>query len=59
MTWDDGQQLIRKLSDALAGVLVTYGAITADMTVLVAGAIAGVASLVWWYIWNRTRPPAA
>ena len=59
MNWDDAQQLIRKLADAVAGVLVTYAAITADMVMLWSGAIAGVLSVGWWYIWNRTRPPAA
>ncbi len=58
MTWDDGQQLIRKLSDALAGILVTYGIFDANGLVLASGAIAGVFSFGWWYWWNRTRPAA-
>jgi hypothetical protein len=58
MDWESGQQLIRKMGDAVAGMLVAYGAVAADAYTVVAGAIVGVASLGWWYIWNRKRPAA-
>ena len=58
MDWETSQQLIRKISDAIAGGLVMYGAVTADMVTLVSGAVFGVVSLGWWWIWNRTRPAA-
>ncbi len=56
--WDDGQQLVRKLADAVAGVLLTYGIISSEALVVVAGALAGMFSVGWWYYWNRTRPAA-
>jgi hypothetical protein len=32
--------------------------VAADAYTVVAGAVVGVASLGWWFIWNRTRPAA-
>jgi hypothetical protein len=58
MNWDDVQQVARKVGDMVAGILVTYGVATADNLYLWAGAVTGVVSLGWWYIWNRTRPAA-
>jgi hypothetical protein len=58
MSFDDVQQIIRKMGDVIAGSLLTYGVATADNVYMWAGAITGVLSLGWWYIWNRTRPAA-
>jgi hypothetical protein len=58
MTWDDGQQAIRKLGDVLSGVLLAYGVVAQDLVVGIVGAVTGVLSVAWWIYWNRTRPAA-
>jgi hypothetical protein len=58
MNWDSLQQIIRILMQLGAGWLVNQGWITADMSTTLVGALISVAGIVWWALWERTRPAA-
>lgn len=53
MKWDDVQQLVRKVADWASGALVTAGGFEAAHGETITGIIMGVASLVWWFVWNK------
>lgn len=55
MTWDSGQQVIRKLGDILGGVLLSMGVLNADGVTMLIGAGVSVASFGWWFYWNMYR----
>lgn len=53
MQWEDIQQLVRKVADFAAGALVTAGGFEVAQGETISGIIMGVASLVWWFVWNK------
>lgn len=55
-TWDSVQQFLRIAAYNVAGFMAGKGWIGNDQTDVAAGAIIGVATLVWTIYWNRKRP---
>jgi hypothetical protein len=56
MTWDTVQQLVRILMQLGAGFLVQRGLITEAMTTTLVGSGVSLLGIVWWMVWDRTRP---
>ena len=57
-TWNDWQQVIRKIADLGSGALVAVGAIQPNYYYVVGGVLTGVLSWLFWYLWNKNRPAA-
>lgn len=53
MQWEDIQQFVRKAADMAAGALVIAGGLDPSHVSTISGIIMGVASIVWWFVWNR------
>lgn len=53
MQWEDIQQFVRKAADWAAGALVLAGGFDPSHASTISGILVGVASLVWWFAWNR------
>lgn len=45
--WKVAEGIIRQLAQAIAGYLVTAGAVTQDTAQLIPGAILGIAAVIW------------
>jgi hypothetical protein len=58
--WEDVQQFIRKAADWAAGALVAWGGFDVAQGETISGILMGLASLIWWLIWNKwLKKPAA
>ena len=53
MKWEDIQQFVRILCFMASGALVNAGQLDAANGETLGGALLGVASVAWWFIWNR------
>ena len=58
MNWDSVQQLIRIVLQFLSGFLVGKGILDAANAEVLTGALLSLASVAWWYFWNRKAKPA-
>ena len=58
MTWDDIQQIIRIVAYAISGFLVSAGQLDPAHGETLGGALLGLASVGWWWFWNRKKPAA-
>lgn len=57
MDWNTVQQLIRIIMNALGAYLVATG-FPEDIVTSLIGAVMSGASVVWWWVWNKTFAPA-
>lgn len=55
ISWDDTQQLFRIGAYALAGWLGARGNLDPANIETLGGALLGLASVAWWWFWNRRR----
>jgi hypothetical protein len=53
MEWEDIQQFVRKGADWAAGALVVAGGFDPSQAPTISGIIVGIASLAWWWAWNK------
>lgn len=58
MTWDTVQQLVRIILQLAAGWLLKEGIITEAMSTTLVGSLLSIGGIVWWALWERTRPSA-
>lgn len=57
MTWDSVQQIIRIVLQFLSGLLVGKGILDATNAEIFSGALLSLASVAWWFVWNRKANP--
>lgn len=55
MNWDTVQQFIRILMQVVAGMLVSKGYISQEMSVTLIGAVVSLSGIAWWAFWDRLR----
>lgn len=55
MNWDSIQQVLRILLNALGGILIGKGYLTAETLTTLIGGVLSIGSVVWWFIWDRNR----
>jgi hypothetical protein len=53
MNWNDIQQIVRIVAFAVAGWLGNAGGLDPANTETLAGAFIALASVGWWWFWNR------
>jgi hypothetical protein len=52
-SWDDIQQLVRIVAYMASGWLVSIGQLDVANGETLGGALLALASVVWWWFWNR------
>lgn len=57
-SWDDIQQIVRIVAYMISGWLVSLGHLDIANGETLGGAILAVASVAWWWFWNRRGKPA-
>lgn len=55
MNWDSIQQVLRIVLNALGGVLIGKGYLTAETSTTLIGGLLSIGSVGWWFIWERNR----
>lgn len=58
MKWEDIQQVVRILAFMVAGFLGERGGLDPANVETLGGALLAIASVVWWWFWNRNKTAA-
>lgn len=53
MDWNTVQQFLRIVMQLVAGLLISKGYLSEEMSVTLSGAILSLANVAWWAFWNK------